>query len=91
MRDPEVQKAFDLIRSVIDPIAQPMLDQVCIEVAGKSQEEAEAEFRRIGEALSRLMKQQQPQISDAVAFSIPRVFIEMARERLAMMPSGGTA
>jgi hypothetical protein len=90
MRDPEVQEAFDLVRSVIDPIAQPMLDQVCIEVAGKSPEEAEAEFRRIDEELCRLMKQN-PQVSDAVAFSMPRVFIEMARERLAMMPGGGTA
>lgn len=88
---PELKQAVELIREVIAPFADRYLYETCLDLAGRPQAEIEAELIRIGAEVSRLMKELNPEISDAVAFAMPKVFIDMAREQLLTMPVAGKA
>jgi hypothetical protein len=88
---PELKQAVELIRGVIAPFADRYLHEACLELAGRPQGEIDAELIRIGAEATRLMKELNPEISDAVAFAMPKVFIDMAREQLLAMPASGKA
>lgn len=91
MTTPEFKLAVEFIREVIAPFADRYLYETCLELTGRPQAEIDAELVRIGAQVSRLMKELNPEISDAVAFAMPKVFIDMAREQLLTMPVPGTA
>ncbi|MDI9846552.1 hypothetical protein QM467_00610 [Rhodoblastus sp. 17X3] len=88
---PELKQAVELIRGVIAPFADRYLYETCLDLAGRPQAEIDAELARIGSEVSRLIKELNPEISDAVAFAMPKVFIDMAREQLLTMPAAGQA
>jgi hypothetical protein len=88
---PELDRAVDLIREVIAPFADRYLYETCLELVGRPQAEVDAELARIGAEVSRLMKELNPEISDAVAFAMPKVFIDIARAQLLTMPVAGKA
>lgn len=91
MTTPEFKRAVEFIREVIAPFSDRYLSEMCLEFAGRPQGEIDAELVRISAELSRLMKELNPEFSDAVAFAMPKVFIDMVRERVLAMPSAGNA
>ena len=88
-RTHEAQKALESLQAALRPGVGAFLDEVCVELAGRPQDEIDDELRRIGHTLFQLMKHQTGQdLSEALQIGLPFAFIEMARERLAQMPTG---
>jgi hypothetical protein len=88
---PEFKQAVEHIRGVLAPFADRYLYETCLELAGRPQAEIDAELIHLGAEVTRLMKELNPGISEAVAFAMPKVFIDMAREQLLTMPVAGKA
>lgn len=71
MTTPEFKRAIEFNREVIAPFSDRYLYEACLELAGRPQSEIDAELVRLGAEVSRLMKELNPEISDAVAFAMP--------------------
>jgi hypothetical protein len=87
-RTVEQQEALKTIQDAMRPYVEGgFLDEVCVDLAGKSADEIDDGLRRIGHELFQLMKQTGPDLSEAGRASLR--FIELARERIALMPASG--
>jgi hypothetical protein len=86
----EQQEALKTIQDAMRPYVEGgFLDELCVDLAGKSADEIDDGLRRVGHELFQLMKQTGPNLSEAVQIGLPFAFIEMARERIALMPASG--
>ena len=91
----EARAALDHFRMQIEPCFddafEPLFHEVALALAGLPEDEADLQMRGLCHALVLAMEIACPNLSTAMRFGLPYVFLDIARDRMKLMAQAGCA